>query len=112
MSDTNIPQVESDWDASEDPLPAALRVLASPELDHDQTTARRAADLINSVHRSLVDDFCELEYMERALGEAESFSSRAQEARTEIQRAIAGFDEVIGGTGNAHDVLVFHWKSA
>jgi hypothetical protein len=110
MSDSNG-HVESDRDEEEEPLPAELLVLTSPELDHDEATARRAAGLIHSVHRSAVDGFCELELMERALGEAESASTRAQEARAEIRRAIAGFDEAIGGTSDAHDALIFHWKS-
>jgi hypothetical protein len=44
---------QDDWD-EEEPLPAALWVFASPALDSHEATARRAADLIYSVHRNLV----------------------------------------------------------
>ncbi len=102
-------QVEDDWD-EEEPLPASLWVFASPALDHDEAIARRAADLIYSVHRHLVHGFINLERMERALREAVPVSARAREARDEIRRAIAGFGEVVGGTDKARGALIFHWK--
>jgi hypothetical protein len=111
MADTLNSRMKSDRDdEEEDPLPKSLLVFTSPALDRDEATAREVADKIGSVHNRLVDGMYDLENMERALAQAEPVSTRAREARAEIRRAIAGLDEVIGGTSEAHDALIFHWK--
>src|SRR2546430_2506458 len=76
-------------------LPTSMLPLTSPDLDHDEAAARRAADLILSVHRRVLDGFSELEWMERALRESEPVSARAQEARTDIRKAMEGLEESI-----------------
>ncbi len=99
-------------DENEAPLPRSMLVLTSPELDHDESTARAAAEEIYAVHSRMVYGLCDLESLERALGLAEPVSARAHDARAEIRRAINGLTEVIGGTSGACDALVFGWKSA
>lgn len=112
MSDTLEPQYDWDeWDEEVDPIPASVLVFSSPELDRDESIAGRAADKILAVHRRLVDDLCELEWMERALRAAEPVSARAREARAEIVRAITCFDEIFGGTDSARCALIFRWES-
>lgn len=100
-----------DWDDEDEPLPESVRMFTAPEFDTDEATARRAADGIRYMTSSLLDSLCELEDVERALRESEPASRRARRARVAVRRAIAGFNEVIGGVAAAQDMFALGWSS-
>lgn len=83
--------------------------LASPDLDTDETTARRAGDLLLRAHRHVLDNFCELERMAYALQQSESASNRAMEASTKIRHALVAMESGLIATSAARDAMVFDW---
>jgi hypothetical protein len=93
----------------EDELPAELLPLTSPDLDTDRAAAGRAAELLLRAHRHVLDNICELEMFEQALRRSESASTRAQEARIKIRRALLALESGISATSEARDAMAFHW---
>ncbi len=96
----------------DDELPSSFLIFTCPDLDRDEDTARKAGDKIDNILRRILDEAGDLQYIERALREAEPTSARARQAREQLLRALSGIEGVVGGVGDAHDALIFHWKTS
>jgi len=108
---TEALQPDEDDEYEDDELPPDFLIFTCPDLDRDEEKARKAGDKIDNVLRRILNEAGDLEYIERALREAEPTSTRARRAREQLLSALSGIDGVVGGVGNAHDALIFHWNT-
>lgn len=108
MPTTEAPEPD-DYEDEDDELPPDFLIFTCPDLDRDEEKARNAGRKINSILSRILDEAGDLMYIERALREAEPASARAHRAREQLLRALGGIDDAVGGVGNAHDALIFHW---
>ncbi|MGH3766730.1 MAG: hypothetical protein ACRDS0_05500 [Pseudonocardiaceae bacterium] len=95
----------------EDELPLRFLNFASPDLDHNEDKACEAGAEIQSILCDIIHQVCDLEYIERALREAEPTSDRARRAREHLLSALSESDGLVVGVGNAWDALTFHWPT-
>ncbi len=73
--------------------------------------AVKAGAEIDEILEACSTRFADLEDIERALRQAEPSSARARRTREQLLRALSKTDDLIGGVGNAHDALAFHWNT-
>jgi len=111
MPTTEALQSDEYDEYEDDELPPDFLIFTSPDLDQDEDKARKAGDKIDNILRRILNEAGDLEYIERALREAEPISARARQAREQLLRALGQIDGLVSGVGNAHDALIFDWNA-